>query len=651
MADPDGGELLERVHRAIALAHDHLLSLQSQEGYWVGELEADSTLTSEWIMLMHWLDRVDEVRQKKASAWLLSNQLPDGGWPLFPGGPGHLSTTLKAYFALKLAGFGPDEPFMKRARELTLAQGGVARANVFTKIALAEFGLYPWSGVPAMPIQIMLLPRWFYFNINEVSYWSRTVIVPLLIIQDARPVCPAPPAAQLDDLWVRGKGDGVFFPTGPGWFTWRNFFVVLDRCLKATEGLWKPIGRNRARRLAEVWLLKRMGRGGLGGIYPAMANAVMALRLLGYPMDHPQVAEGLREIEGLVVEDGETLHVTPCLSAVWDTCLALNASIESDMPVDYPALDRATRWLLGKQIFTRGDWAEKRPNLEGGGWPFEFWNDFYPDLDDTAMALIGLAKMPHGDGDAVARAIRRGTAWFLGMQSRDGGWGSFDADNDHLLLNNIPFADHRALLDPSTEDLTGRGLELLGTLDYALDHPKATRALEFIKRIQHPDGPWWGRWGVNYIYGTWSVLRGLRAIGERMDAPYVRRAVRWLIAKQNADGGWGETLASYEDPSLAGTGASIPTQSAWALLGLLAAGQGRHRAVQRGVEYLLRTQQPDGRWEDLFWNGTGFPHIFYLKYHLYATYFPLWALGVYRREAHGVGHVSRTTVAEVARGE
>jgi squalene-hopene/tetraprenyl-beta-curcumene cyclase len=267
------------------------------------------------------------------------------------------------------------------------------------------------------------------------------------------------------------------------------------------------------------------------------------------------------------------------------------------------------------------------------------------------MVLMGLTKMPHGDGDAVARAIRRGTAWFLGMQSRDGGWGSFEADNDHLLLNNIPFADHRALLDPSTEDLTGRGLELLGTLDYALDHPKATRALEFIKRTQHPDGPWLGRWGVNYIYGTWSVLRGLRAIGERMDAPYVRRAVRWLIAKQNADGGWGETLASYEDPSLAGRGASIPTQSAWALLGLLAAGQGRHRAVQRGVEYLLRTQQPDGRWEDLFWNGTGFPGIFYLKYHLYATYFPLWALGVYRREAHGVGHVGRATVAEVARGE
>jgi squalene-hopene/tetraprenyl-beta-curcumene cyclase len=361
-----------------------------------------------------------------------------------------------------------------------------------------------------------------------------------------------------------------------------------------------------------------------------MANAVMALHVLGYSHDHPKMAEGLKEIELLGVEGPDTFYLQPCLSPVWDTALAVNALIESELAPDHPSLLKATEWLLEKQIFTLGDWRIKRPYLPPGGWPFQFWNDFYPDTDDTGMVLMALKKVRFPDYKRLQQAMDRGMAWFLGMQSKSGAWASFDVDNDHLILNNIPFADHGALLDPPTEDLAGRGLETLGTLGEDRHHPSAVRALTFLKRTQRPDGPWHGRWGVNYIYGTWSVLRGLNAIGEDLDAEYVRRAVRWLEERQNPDGGWGETLESYADPSLAGKGESIPSQTAWALLGLIAAGLARSPAVAKGIRYLLETQRPDGSWHDHLWNGTGFPRVFYLKYHLYASYFPLWALGTYQ---------------------
>jgi squalene-hopene/tetraprenyl-beta-curcumene cyclase len=625
------GGLIQVVGKAIHQAQEYLLSLQHPEGYWLGELEADSTLTSEYIMLRHFLQRVDRDRERKAANYLKAKQLPDGGWDLFPGGASDISATVKAYFALKLIGYSPDDLFMRRARENILAKGGVTKANVFTKIALALFGQYDWRGVPSMPVEIILFPRWFFFHLTEVSYWSRTVIVPLLILMDLKPVCPVPAAAGIDELYVPSRaGADLRFPRSKRLFTWKNFFLALDTLLHGLER-WAPRPfRARARQQALAWLLTRMGPGGLGGIYPAMANAVMALYTLGYSEDHPKMAEGLKEIELLGIEEADRFHLQPCLSPVWDTCLAMNALVESALPPDHPALLTAAAWLLQEQILRRGDWQVKRPDLPAGGWPFQFRNDFYPDTDDSAVVLMALKKVALPDRADIREAIETGLEWFLGMQSSNGGWGSFDADNTRLLLNNIPFADHGALLDPPTEDLAGRGLEMLGTYGETLAHPRAARALDFVKRTQDPRGGWYGRWGANYIYGTWSVLRGLQAIGEDLNAPYVRRAVRWLESCQNADGGWGETLQSYTDPALAGRGESIPSQTAWALLGLLAAGEASNPAVAKGIQYLLETQRSDGSWDDPFWNATGFPRVFFLKYHLYPVYFPLWALGVYR---------------------
>jgi len=619
------------LEEAIRRAQEYLLSLQHAEGYWLGELEADSTLTSEYIMLRHFLDRVDRDRERKAANYLRARQLPDGGWDLFPGSPSDISATVKGYFALKLVGHSADEPFMLRARENILAKGGVTKVNVFTKIALALFGQYDWQGVPTMPVEIMLLPRWSYFNLYEVSYWSRTVMVPLLILMDIKPVCPVPPEAGIDELYIPSRAAAdLRFPLTDELLSWKNFFIGLDTVLPGLER-WAPRPfRARARQHALAWMLMRMGSGGLGGIYPAMANAVMALHTLGYSEDHPKMAEGLKEIELLGIEEADRFHLQPCLSPVWDTSLAMNALVESGLAPDHPALGTATTWLLQEQILRRGDWQVKRPNLPAGGWPFQFRNDFYPDTDDSAMVLMALKKVQMPGRTNFQQAIDRGLTWFLGMQSENGGWGSFDAGNVRFVLNHIPFADHGALLDPPTEDLAGRGLETLGTCGESPVHPEAARALAFIKETQCANGSWYGRWGANYIYGTWSVLRGLGAIGEDFNAPYVRRAVRWLEGCQNADGGWGETLLSYTDPALAGKGESMPSQTAWALLGLLAVGEARSSAVARGIRYLLETQQPDGSWDDPFWNGTGFPRVFFLKYHLYPVYFPLWALGVYR---------------------
>jgi squalene-hopene/tetraprenyl-beta-curcumene cyclase len=491
-----------------------------------------------------------------------------------------------------------------------------------------------------MPVEIMLLPNWFPFNLYEVSYWSRTVIVPLLIVLDRKPVTPLGRDRSLSELWpAPPERTSLRLPRRPQpWslrdLLWKNFFIEVDDGLKVWEGYLPRPFRERALDAARRWLEERLAvPGGLGGIYPAMANSILALRALGYPIDHPLILGQLHEIDALAVETPDTIHCQPCLSPVWDTALAVNAMIESGLAPDHPALARAARWLLDTQIVGPGDWRVKRPGLAPGGWPFQHHNDFYPDVDDSAVALMGLEKIKGLDPERFRLARDRGLAWVLGMQGADGGWASFDADNNRLVLNNIPFADHGALLDPSTEDLTGRGLEMLGTLGHGLDHPAAVRAVEFLRRRQCADGPWYGRWGVNYIYGTWSVLRGLRAIGEDMASPWVQRSVNWLTARQNADGGWGETCASYSDPALGGRGPSIPSQTAWALLALLAARRTEGPPIERGIEYLLRTQAADGSWTDAYWNGTGFPRVFFLKYHLYATYFPLWALGVYRSTA------------------
>jgi squalene-hopene/tetraprenyl-beta-curcumene cyclase len=623
---------------AIARAQEHLLEVQATDGYWVGQLEADATITSEYLLLCHLIDRVNPERERRAVRYLRRRQLPDGGWNLFEAGPTNLSATIKVYFAMKMAGVPVDDPAMLRARDRIRAMGGPVKANVFTKIQLALFGEYDWNGVPAMPVEIMLLPPPFLlFNIYEVSYWSRTVLVPLLIIMDRKPVKWLPPALALDELWPVPRAEASLrFPRLPEPFSWRglfwkNFFLAVDDGLKIWERFSPRPIRKQAVEAARLWLEERLAvPGGLGGIYPAMANSILAMRLLGYPDDHPLILGQIKEIEALAVESADEVHYQPCVSPVWDTSLAMNALLESGLPADHEALRRAAGWLLDKQVLVRGDWQVKRPHVQPGGWAFQFDNDFYPDLDDTGMVLMALEKVRGVDPDRVRAAKERGLGWFLGMQAHDGGWASFDAENRRLYLNHIPFADHGALLDPATEDLTGRGLELLGTFGYDTEFEPANRALQFVRRTQRHDGPWHGRWGVNYIYGTWSVLRGLGAMGIDAKYEFVDRAVRWLSERQNADGGWGETCASYDDPSLAGRGESMPSPTAWALLGLFAVGHTEGATIERGIRYLVETQDATGSWQDPLWNGTGFPRVFMLKYHLYAKYFPLWALGVYR---------------------
>jgi squalene-hopene/tetraprenyl-beta-curcumene cyclase len=612
---------------------ERLLEQQDPAGFWVHELEADATITSEYLLLRRWLGIQDAALEAKAVRHLRSIQLPDGGWPIYHNGPANLSATVKGYFALKIAGVPADDPSLALARQRVLEQGGITRVNVFTKILLALFGEYDWEGVPCMPMEIFLLPRWSYFNLYEISYWSRTVLVPLLIIFAHRPVRVSPVQARLDDLYLvpRAEAD-LSFPRDPQTFTWRNFFLVVDRILRLHDRFVTRPFRRRAIRAAERWMLERMqGEGGLGGIFPAMMNSVIALTSLGYPTDHPVIRKALREIDALCIQTAETLRVQPCVSPVWDTALSINTLIEAGLPSDHPALVRAGRWLLETQTRRPGDWMFKTPGTPPGGWPFQFENEFYPDVDDTAVVLMSLRKIRMPDEEAKTRAVARGLNWMMAMQGSDGGWGAYDKDNNRLVFNLIPFADHGALMDPSTEDLAGRVLEALGYLGYRPDEPAVVRAVAFVKARQRRDGSWYGRWGVNYLYGTWSVLAGLRSIGEDMGQPYVRNAVTWLLSRQNPDGGWGESCFSYDDPRSAGMGKSTASQTAWALLALLHTGEVSHPAVARGAHFLLETRREDGLWDEAEFTGTGFPRVFYLRYHGYFAFFPLWALALYRR--------------------
>lgn len=622
------------IPQAIQRTQDYLLNVQFPEGYWVDELEADTSLTSEYMMLRHFLGKVDPVKEKKAIRYLIDSQLPDGGWSIYYGGPSNISSSIKAYFALKLAGISAHEPFMRRARENVLDRGGVVNANVFTKIGLALFGQYDWRGIPLMPPELILLPNWFYFNLYEVSYWSRTVIVPLLIIYDRKPLCVVSKNAGIDELYrVPKERLSYRFQKDSRWLSWRNFFLTVDQLLRIYDRCAVRTLRQRAIEKAKNWMLDHMrGDGGLGAIYPAMANSVIALRCLGYPDDHPLVLKALREIEALEVQKEDSMYLQPCHSPIWDTCLTINVLLDSGLPRNHPALMSAAQWLLSKEVTRDGDWKVKVPRGETGGWYFQFENEFYPDNDDTAVALMALAKvaLPNEQEQAKRKAIMRGLRWLLAMQCKDGGWGAFDANNHKMIFNQIPFADHGALLDPSTCDLAGRVLEVLGILGYDPSFPPAADALRFIRRNQEPEGCWYGRWGVNYIYGTWSVLAGLYSIGEDMSQPYVLRAVSWLKARQNPDGGWGESCASYMDRRLIGVGKSTASQTAWALMGLMKAGREKDPEVQRGIDFLLMSQNPDGTWDEPEFTGTGFPRVFYLRYHMYSKYFPLWALTLYQ---------------------
>lgn len=634
----------DAIDDAIRRSQAWFLGRQHAEGYWVAELEADTTLTSEYLMLRRFLDRVDPDREEKAVRYLKTMQLPDGGWPIYYGGPSEISASVKAYFALKLSGVSQDEPFMVRAKERILAMGGVVQANVFTKIALALFDQYDWEGVPHMPVELMLLPKKFYFSIYAISYWSRAVLIPLLIVFAHRPVCRIPREQGIDELYLVPRREIRYWKYPPfnkdqAWFTPHNLFVALDALLKIYDRMPMRALRKKALHQATVWMLDHMkGTGGLGAIYPAMANSIMALQCLGYDADDPLVVKALREIEELEVYDSAqvdgqrlpTLHLQPCFSPVWDTALLVNALVESGMPQDHHALQKAGAYLISRQTKKVGDWIFSSPTAQPGGWYFQFENELYPDVDDSAVVLMALAKLKMPQPAEQVESIRRGMRWVVAMQGSDGGWGAYDKDNNRVVFNYIPFADHRALLDPSTSDLTGRCLEMLGMLGYDRTHPAVAPAMAFLKKEQEQDGSWYGRWGINYVYGTWSVLAGLRAMGEDLSSPYIRRAVSWLESKQNPDGGWGESCLSYADAAYSGKGESTPSQTAWALMGLMSAGMADSFSVARGVQFLLRHQMKDGAWEEICHTGTGFPRVFYLRYHWYCQYFPLWALAMYR---------------------
>ncbi len=620
---------------AIGAAQESLVALQRGDGHWVFELEADATIPAEYILLRRYLGEAAlPALEDKIAAYLRRTQTADGGWPLFHGGDFDISATVKAYFALKLIGDSPDAPHMQRARKAVLAHGGAAGVNVFTRLTLALFGILSWRAVPVMPIEIMLLPRWFPIHLSKVSYWARTVIVPLLILQTLKP--RAKQSVSLDELFLEPPQSVGPRPRAPhqnrGWFA---FFNTVDRLLHHVAF---PRGaRARAMEKAVGFVTDRLnGEDGLGAIFPAMANAVMMFDALGYPSQHPDRLKARASIEKLIVEHANEAYCQPCLSPVWDTALACHALMETGDQASWAAAKAGLAWLLPRQILdVRGDWAEGHPDVEPGGWAFQYANPHYPDLDDTAVIAMALDRARRVRADvSYDQAIVRACRWIAGLQSRDGGWGAFDADNDHQFLNNIPFADHGALLDPPTPDLTGRCVSLLSQCG---GHTTAVaRGLEYLKRTQREDGAWFGRWGVNYIYGTWSSLCALKAAGFGPQSPEVRKGASWLLSIQNDDGGWGEDCDSYRlDYDAHRPFQSVPSQTAWALLGLMAAGAVREPAVARGIDYLLRKQQPDGLWKEEEYTGTGFPRVFYLRYHGYPAVFSLWALARYRNLMDG----------------
>ena len=606
---------------------DALLRMQRDDGHWAFELEADATIPAEYILLDHFLDTVNQPLHERMAKYLRAIQEPHGGWPLFPHGDFNISASVKAYFALKCVGDSVDAPHMLRARQAIRTYGGAEKSNVFTRIQLALFGIVPWRAVPVMPVEIMLLPRWFPFHLNKISYWSRTVIVPLLVLMEKKPQAKNHRNIGLEELFVtpaeqvkKWPGNETHSPLAP-------VFDLVDKGLRALEPYMPQGLRRKSIDKAVAWVTERLnGEDGLGAIYPAMANSVMMYDCLGYAPEHPDYAIARKSVDKLVVDTPERSYCQPCLSPVWDTGLALHALLEANASRD--ALEKACNWLVDRQVLDlKGDWAEERPNVRSGGWAFQYNNAHYPDLDDTAVVVMALDRF---DRVKYRTAIERGAEWVLGLQSKNGGWGAFDADNTYYYLNHIPFADHGALLDPPSADVTARCLGMLAQLGYANNHPQVVAAVDYLRREQEKEGCWFGRWGTNYIYGTWSVLCALNAIGLDPKDRMVRRAVDWLRAKQRADGGWGEDGASYWTDKPKGEGAvSTPAQTAWALIALMAAGEVDSESVTRGISWLADTQKADGTWVEDYYTAVGFPRVFYLKYHGYKAFFPQWALSRY----------------------
>lgn len=652
-------------------------------GYWHAELEADTTLESDYLLFLYYLDpEGNREKIEKLATRIQRCQLEDGSWNIYYGGPGEISASVKAYFALKLAGVPVTDPLMVRARDAILAMGGAERVNSFTKIYLSFLNQFDWKDCPAIPPEIVLLPRFLYFNIYEISYWSRAILVPLSILYDRKPR-RTPPGIRLDEIFTDGgepeiesgpngnvaklnghapglNGNGTSpalgaslngngaesrvprkrrlngIPRDPNLFSWKNFFLLIDQVLKLAEHApLKPL-RSLAVRKAEKWMLDRFEKSdGLGAIFPSMVNSVIALHSLGYDVDHPHIANTLEKLRELEIDEGDSIRLQPCLSPVWDTALALNALGEAGLDPEHPVATRAIRWMVSKEATGPGDWQVRKPGVEASGWYFQFNNEFYPDVDDSAAVLMAMERFDLSGIEGGEESLRRGLKWILSMQCSDGGWAAFDVDINREILCHVPFADHNAMLDPTCSDITGRTLECLGRLPSIHDEPGVQeaidRAVQYLRNHQEDDGSWYGRWGVNYIYGTWQSLKGLVAVGVPLDDPVITRGAGWLRSVQNDDGGWGESCESYEaEGATRGLGPSTASQTAWAVMGLIAAGEAETPAVTRGIQYLLDHQNEDGTWTELEFTGTGFPLVFYLRYHMYPQYFPLFALAMYR---------------------
>ena len=641
---------LDKVQAAIGRVRDHIFQKQHTEGYWCGELEADAMLEADYIFGHMLLGTGDRGHLERALTEMLRYQNEDGGWSIYPGGPSNISLSVKCYFACKLMGWSQGEPVLVKARAWILAHGGVVECNTFTKIYLCFMGQYDYDAVPAVPPEIVLFPNWFYFNIYEISAWSRAILVPLSIAYAKKPFKKIAPEQGIEELFVGGREQANLHLR---WdhkrpLSWRNLFLFCDRIVHWAERVHIRPLRRLALRRAEQWMLARLEMSdGLGAIYPAMLNAIIALRWLGYSMDDPQMIRALDEFEKLGIDEphgtpecpAPTFRMQPCMSPVWDTAQAVFALGEAGVDRTDPRMLKAVDWMLSKEVRHRGDWAEK-VKTEPGGWYFEFNNEWYPDVDDTAQVLLALNKVDNPRERYQYDVGRRAIDWIFAMQCRGGGWASFDKDNTKMIFQYIPFADHNAMLDPPTVDITGRVLETLSTYGYTRADKRVERAIKFILSEQQPDGSWFGRWGVNYLYGTFLVLRGLEAIGMWNHEPEIQQAAEWIRMVQNADGGWGESCLSYDEPDTRGIGVSTPSQTAWAILGLLAAGDNRSDSVAKGVRWLLEHQTNAGGWDEstgagaqkqAIYTGTGFPRVFYLAYHQYREYFPLLALTTYKR--------------------
>lgn len=624
-----------RVEQAIARSQNHLLSIQESDGYWCAELESNVTITSE-VILLHKIWGTDPQRPlAKAEAYLRSQQREHGGWELYYGDGGELSTTVEAYMALRLLGVEAQDPALVKAKKFILQHGGISKTRIFTKMHLALIGCYEWSGLPSIPPSIMLLPDESPFTIYEMSSWARGSTVPLLIVFDRKPIFRLDTPIKLDELY--GEGIANVRYELPRNNDWTDIFVALDSAFKLAEDFNLVLFRDEGLAAAEKWVLERQeATGDWGGIIPAMLNSLLALKTLDYNVNDPIVQRGLTAVDNFAVETADSYRIQPCVSPVWDTAWCLRALAESGIAADHPALVKGGEWILEKQILDYGDWVVKNKQGIPGGWAFEYDNRFYPDLDDSAVVVMGLSQVKLPDEAQKQQAIARCLKWMASMQCKPGGWAAFDIDNDQDWLNLLPYADLKAMIDPNTADVTARVLEMLGECNLSLDDARVQRAIAYLIREQETDGSWFGRWGVNYIYGTSGVLAALSLIAPIRCQGEIDRGAAWLVSCQNADGGWGETCASYKDPSLKGTGISTVSQTSWALLGIMAAMEGTQfsgqTAVNRGIEYLLNTQEADGTWDEDQFTGTGFPGHFYLKYHLYQQYFPLQVLARYSKQ-------------------